>query len=75
MRKLEKKQGTRWVATTYTRSDKPFVRGAKSGGWSSVLPGETVAYLESRWGHLMSDLGYELNTRDSQGLATTRSEN
>ncbi len=62
MRELERKQGNRWVATTYTRSDKPFVRGAKSGGWKSILPPSTVAYLESRWGELMQNLGYDLSS-------------
>lgn len=62
MRKLEEKQGSKWVATTYTRRDKPFVRGATSGGWRSVLPPQTVEYLELRWGHLMRQLGYELST-------------
>jgi hypothetical protein len=62
MRKLEQKQGARWVATTYTRADKPFVRGAKSGGWRSTLPPQTVAYLESRWGELMQSLGYQLSS-------------
>ena len=62
MRKLERKQGARWVATTYTRTDKPFVRGAKSGGWRDTLPPQTVAYLESKWGDQMRTLGYELSS-------------
>jgi hypothetical protein len=62
MRKLESKESGKWVATTLTRQDKPFVRNATSGGWKNVLPEKTVAYIETHWGHLMRDLGYELAT-------------
>ena len=62
MRKLESTQGKKWVATTRTRQDKPFVRDATSGGWRAVLPEKTVAYMETHWGHLMQELGYELST-------------
>jgi hypothetical protein len=62
MRNLERTQGAQWVATTLTRHDKPFVRNADAGGWRSVLPGETVAYMETHWGELMRGLGYELTT-------------
>lgn len=61
MRKMEKKQAGKWVATTYTRNDKPFVRAAQSGGWRSVLPRETVSCLENKWGDLIKTLGYELS--------------
>jgi sulfotransferase len=60
MRDMERQQGAKWVATTLTRHDKPFVRKGEKGGWQAVLPGETVAYMESQWGELMEDLGYEL---------------
>jgi hypothetical protein len=63
MRKLESAESGKWVATTLTRQDKPFVRNATSGGWKAVLPEKTVAYIESRWGHLMQELGYELATQ------------
>jgi len=62
MRKLERKESGKWVATTLTRQDKPFVRNATSGGWKTVLPPRTVAYIETHWGQLMRDLGYELAT-------------
>jgi hypothetical protein len=62
MRKLESAESGKWVATTLTRQDKPFVRSATSGGWKAVLPDETVAYIEAHWGHLMQELGYELAT-------------
>jgi Sulfotransferase domain len=75
MRRLERKQGVRWVATTYTRADKPFVRGATSGGWRSTLPAQSVAYLESRWGDLMHSIGYELSSEESRTLATAEVSN
>jgi hypothetical protein len=62
MRKIERKESGKWVATTLTRQDKPFVRNATSGGWKSVLPEKTVAYIETHWGHLMNDLGYKMAT-------------
>lgn len=71
MRKIERKESGKWVATTLTRQDKPFVRNATSGGWKSVLPEKTVAYIETHWGHLMRDLGYELVT---SGLDPTAKE-
>jgi len=43
-------------------TDKPFVRKATSGGWKTVLPETTVAHLETHWGHVMQDLGYQLET-------------
>lgn len=62
MRKIERKQGGKWVATTLTRQDKPFVRNATSGGWKNVLPPNTVAYIESEWGDIMQELGYKFAT-------------
>jgi hypothetical protein len=66
MRKLEKEESAKWIATTLTRQDKPFVRNATSGGWKTVLPKKTVAYIEGQWGHLMRDLGYELVTAGAE---------
>jgi hypothetical protein len=60
MRALEKQEASSWVLTKGTRSDKPFVRSATSGGWKSHLAPESVAAIESAWGHLMQSLGYEL---------------
>jgi hypothetical protein len=60
MRELEKEQGHLWASTRETRQDRPFVRSAKAGGWRSELPEASVAEIESKWGTLMSDLGYEL---------------
>jgi hypothetical protein len=60
MRELEKKQGHLWSSTKRTRQDKPFVRAAKAGGWKNELSEASVAEIESAWGGLMRELGYEL---------------
>src|SRR5579864_1161326 len=62
MRALEKEEGASWVLTKSTRSDKPFVRTAKAGGWKSQLASESVEAIESAWGDLMQSLGYELSS-------------
>lgn len=62
MRELEKKEAESWVLTKSTRSDKPFVRTAKAGGWKSQLAPESVAAIESAWGELMQKLGYDLTS-------------
>ena len=60
MRELEKKQGHLWSSTKQTRQDKPFVRAAKAGGWKNELSEASIAEIESAWGGLMHELGYEL---------------
>lgn len=60
MRELEKKQSHLWSSTRETRQDKPFIRSAKAGGWKAELSDASVAEIESAWGGLMRDLGYEL---------------
>jgi hypothetical protein len=60
MRALEKQEAGKWVLTKGTRSDKPFVRTATTGGWGSQLSAESVAAIEAAWGDLMLGLGYEL---------------
>jgi hypothetical protein len=62
MRALEKREAGSWVLTKGTRPDKPFVRSAIAGGWKSQLAPESVAAIESSWGDVMLDLGYELTT-------------
>jgi len=62
MRGLEKKQAAKWALTKNTRLDMAFVRKAKGGNWKSELPPQSVAEIESAWGSLMRDLGYELAT-------------
>jgi hypothetical protein len=60
MRALERQGASSWVLTKSTRSDKPFVRSATSGGWKTQLEPECVEAIESAWGGLMRDLGYDL---------------
>ena len=60
MRQLEKQQAHLWSSTRQTRKDKPFVRTATAGGWRAELPEICVAEIESAWGCLMKELGYEL---------------
>jgi sulfotransferase family protein len=62
MRSLEKKQWTRWGTTKGTRSDIPFVREAKSGGWHKHLSESAVHKIEAAWGGTMQELGYKLVT-------------
>ena len=68
MRELEKKQGHLWSSTKRTRQDKPFVRAAKAGGWKNELSEASVAEIESAWGGLMRELGYELATEAAHAL-------
>jgi hypothetical protein len=71
-RKMEETQGKKWVATFHTRSDKPFVRKASSGGWRTVLPEKTVAYMEAHWGPIMkreSQAERVSRTNSQQGVA------
>ncbi len=63
MREMEKTQGKDWVSTKDKRTDIPFIRTASSGGWKSQLRPELVAAIESAWGNIMVQLGYELVTR------------
>jgi hypothetical protein len=70
MRALEKQESGRWVLTKGTRGDKPFVRSAISGGWTSHLAPESVAEIEMAWGGLMQSLGYELHSARTASLAS-----
>jgi hypothetical protein len=60
MRKLESAQNLQWATTRETRKDIPFVRQAKSGQWRTALSPNSIAEIESAWGHLMRLAGYEL---------------
>jgi hypothetical protein len=62
MRKLEASQGEQWVATKNKRSDIPFVRTASSGLWKEKLPAASIAEIESAWGPLMRELGYQVTS-------------
>jgi hypothetical protein len=73
MRALEKQEAGGWVLTKGTRSDKPFVRSATAGGWKSQLAPESVDAIESAWGDLMRNLGYELvSTRTALSVTGSR---
>lgn len=63
MREMEKTQGKDWVSTKNKRSDIPFVGPALVGGWKANLRTESVAKIESTWGHIMAQVGYELVTK------------
>jgi hypothetical protein len=73
MRALEKTEAGSWVLTKSTRPDKPFVRSATSGGWKSQLSAESVDAIESAWGGLMQQLGYELVSERNAATAETSS--
>jgi hypothetical protein len=72
MRKLEKLQEDEWLKTqsrvmqrareNKTRKDIPFVAQALAGGWRNSLPESCVHTIESAWGSLLVDLGYDLVT-------------
>ena len=68
MRQLEKEQSADWVLTKKTRSDKPFVRTATSGGWKSTLSAASVAAIEGAWGPIMENLGYPLARGDAHSV-------
>jgi len=64
MRKLEKQQADQWTGTKNTRTEIPFVRAAKSGGWKETLPAHCVEQIETAWAPMMNFLGYELESRE-----------
>ena len=66
MREMEKTQGKDWVSTKNKRDDIPFIRTALAGAWKSQLRPESVAEIESAWGNIMAQLGYELVTRKAE---------
>ena len=63
MRKLEQAQSDLSALAKDSRRDLPFVRAAGSGGWRASLPDGLVVEIETAWGSLMRDLGYELTSR------------
>jgi hypothetical protein len=75
MRKMEAKEGGEWVTTKNKRSDIPFVRSASSGLWKEKLPASSIAAIESAWGTLMQELGYELTTTKAGVGRTLLSDN
>ena len=73
MRILEATQGDQWVSTKNKRSDIPFVRTASSGLWKEKLPASSIAEIESAWGPLMRELGYQLTTTEGDSSARMES--
>jgi len=63
MKKLEQKQSDQWSTTIEGRKGIHFVREARSGQWKRTQSPESVAEIESTWGHLMQTLGYECTAR------------
>jgi hypothetical protein len=61
MRSLEQKQWRQWGTTKNSRSDIPFVREAKSGGWRGKLSPASAHKIEVAWGATMEELGYEVS--------------
>ncbi|MGB3811223.1 MAG: sulfotransferase domain-containing protein [Parvibaculum sp.] len=57
MRSLEQSDTTAALGKN-PRSDIPFVRVARPGGWREELDPEIAAEMETRWGSLMQQLGY-----------------
>lgn len=70
LRELEKKEGGEWVATRNKRSDIPFIGNAVTGKWKAALPETAVEEIESAWGNLMTQLGYELVTRKLESVVS-----
>lgn len=70
MRKLEKTQSKLWSSTKKTRQDKPFVRAAKAGNWTTELPDACVYEIESAWRPLMQELGYELRFKEASTIGS-----
>jgi hypothetical protein len=61
MKNLEKVESDKWVTTKGRRQDIPFIGTAKAGGWREKLQGYSAELIESAWGDLMAELGYELS--------------
>jgi sulfotransferase family protein len=70
MREMEKTQGKDWVSTKNKRTDIPFIRTASAGGWKTKLRPESVAQIESAWGNIMRQLGYELASHPAESVET-----
>ncbi|HEV2178542.1 MAG TPA: sulfotransferase domain-containing protein [Terriglobia bacterium] len=66
MRSLDQTEPLKWLKRG--RSDVPFIREGRMGGWRTVLPEEAVAAIEAAWWPAMQLLGYELATHFSNGL-------
>ncbi len=60
MQQLEHAEKEVWRESRNSQCDVLFMRSGKHGQWTSELTDEHVAEIESSWGDLMLELGYEL---------------
>jgi hypothetical protein len=74
MKNLENKQSREWAETKGTRQDKKFVRNARAGEWQSVLSQSSILAIETAWGPIMQNLGYELIVETAKRQAADKSE-
>lgn len=72
MRALEKQQSRQYHQLRRTRQDKPFIRGAKAGGWRADLPEPSLTLIESAWGSIMQNLGYPLSQQTLEEAEVAR---
>ena len=68
LRQLEKVEHEAWVTTKGKRADVPFIAEAVAGAWKQKLPEQSVALIESAWGHLMNSIGYETSAPRSSNV-------
>lgn len=68
LRELERTQGSEWITTKDKRQDIPFIGAASSGGWKERMSPASIAEIESAWGPLMVQLGYDLVTARDDNL-------
>jgi len=74
MKNLENEQSREWAETKGTRQDKKFVRNARAGEWQSVLSQSSILAIETAWGPIMQNLGYELIVETAKRQAADKSE-
>lgn len=72
MRQFERAVADRWAKANDSRKDVPFVRTAVSGGWRKFLSDDLLAEIESAWGQVMEQLGYELESERGKAAASKR---
>lgn len=70
MQALDQKEPLKWLKRG--RSDIPFIREGRTGGWRATLPEQAVAAIEAAWWPVMRLLGYEVVTRFPNGLPNPR---
>jgi hypothetical protein len=68
LRAAEKAEHEQWITTRGRRADVPFIAQAVVGSWRQRLPQPSVALIESAWGDLMNNLGYQTSTPPAANL-------